>query len=137
MTFLKRKKAREEAIKLIYQVEIQKEQPQAVLDLYKQFNNVDDNSFSYINNVVCGSFEKKEELNEKIIANLKGWTLERISRISYAAILLALYEISYCEDVPPSVAINEAVELTKLYDGEESASFVNGILGAIIKEDGK
>lgn len=133
MTFLKRKKAREEAIKLIYQVDIQKESPADILDLFKQFNQVDDNSLLYITNVVNGVYLKKEELDEKIEANLKGWSLDRISRISYAAIRLALFEISYTDDVPPSVAINEAVELTKIYDGEESANFVNGILGTIIR----
>ena len=134
MTFLNRRKAREEAIKLIYQVDIQKEEPTVILDLYKQFNQVDEKSYSYITSVVCGAFEKKEEIDEQITASLKGWTLDRISRISYAAIKLALYEISYCDDVPPSVAINEAVELAKIYDSEEAANFVNGILGAIVKE---
>ena len=127
--------SQDEALKLIYQIEMKKETPQEVLSLYKQSNNIDDNkSSAYIDFVVNGTFEKKEELDEKIKKHLKGWTIERISRISHAAIRLALFEMAYCDDVPASVAINEAVELTKKYDSEQAAGFVNGILGAIVKE---
>jgi len=63
----------------------------------------------------------------------KGWKISRISRISLAVLRVAVYEMKYVDAVPVSVAINEAVELTKKYSVDD-ASFVNGVLGAVAKE---
>ena len=63
----------------------------------------------------------------------KGWRINRISKISLAVLRVAVYEILYCEEIPVSVSINEAVELTKKYSITEDASFVNGLLGSLVK----
>ena len=72
--------------------------------------------------------EKLVEIDEKIASVSKGWTLDRIGRVELAILRLATYEILFDDDVPASVAINEAVELAKKYGSEESYSFINGIL---------
>ncbi len=78
--------------------------------------------------------DKLAEIDEKISSHLsKGWKISRISRISLAVLRVAVYEMQYVPEVPVSVAINEAVELTKKYSVDD-ASFVNGVLGAIAKE---
>lgn len=78
--------------------------------------------------------EKLEEIDTYISAHLsKGWKISRISRISLAILRVAVYEMKYIDEVPVSVAINEAVELAKKYSVDD-ASFVNGVLGAIAKE---
>ena len=78
--------------------------------------------------------EMANELDEAISAHLtKGWRINRISRISLAVLRVAVYEILYCEEIPVSVSINEAVELTKKYSVTEDASFVNGLLGSLVK----
>lgn len=78
--------------------------------------------------------ELSVELDEKISAHLtKGWRINRISRISLAVLRVAVYEILYCEEIPVSVSINEAVELTKKYSVTDDASFVNGLLGSFVK----
>lgn len=78
--------------------------------------------------------ELSAELDEKISAHLtKGWRINRISRISLAVLRVAVYEILYCEEIPVSVSINEAVELTKKYSVTDDASFVNGLLGSFVK----
>ncbi len=78
--------------------------------------------------------EMATELDEAISAHLtKGWKINRISRISLAVLRVAVYEILYVEEIPVSVSINEAVELTKKYSVTEDASFVNGLLGSLVK----
>ncbi|MBO7374330.1 MAG: transcription antitermination factor NusB [Lachnospiraceae bacterium] len=72
--------------------------------------------------------EKLVEIDEKIASVSKGWTLDRIGRVELAILRLATYEILFDDDVPASVAINEAVELAKKFGSEESYSFINGIL---------
>ncbi|MEG1994756.1 MAG: transcription antitermination factor NusB, partial [Oscillospiraceae bacterium] len=57
----------------------------------------------------------------------------RISRVSLTALRLGVYELEFVEDIPEKVSINESVELAKKYEGEDSASFVNGVLGAFIR----
>ncbi len=74
-----------------------------------------------------------EELDACIEQFLNGWKLNRISKVNLSVLRLAVYEIKYVEDVPVSVAINEAVELAKTYSGKEDASFVNGILGSLAR----
>ena len=83
---------------------------------------------TYINTVVSGVKEHAEQLDGEIAACLRGWTLARLSRVDLAIMRLAVYEMQY-SGLPAAVAINEAVELTRKYSGEESCPFVNGVLG--------
>lgn len=76
----------------------------------------------------------QEELDAIIEPKLKKWKLNRISKVSLAALRLAVSELHYEENIPVSVVINEAVELTKRFSGEEDASFVNGVLANIAKD---
>ena len=94
-----------------------------------------EDNLGYITSVVNGVDEKRTELNDIISSYLKpGWTLARISKASHSILKLAIYEIKYVDDVPPKVAVNEAVELAKEYGDDKDASFVNGLLGAFLKE---
>ena len=74
---------------------------------------------------------KLEEIDEKIDAVAEGWKISRMSKVDLTIIRLAVYEIGYDEDIPVGVAINEAVELAKKYGGDDSPSFVNGILAKL------
>lgn len=78
--------------------------------------------------------EKLSDIDEKIAANAKGWKLERIAKAELAILRLAVFEALYDENVPVGVAINEAVELAKMYGEENGYVFVNGILGKIVNE---
>ena len=74
-------------------------------------------------------------IDEKIGRHLKtGWKLSRISKVSLAILRLAVYEMLYMDDIPVSVSINEAVELSKKYTVQEDTAFINGVLGAVAKE---
>ena len=78
-----------------------------------------------------GVVSKTDELDEIINTYSKGWKTNRLPKVNLAILRLAVYEIKYVEDVPQSVAINEAVELAKKYSGEDDYSFINGILGSV------
>lgn len=84
----------------------------------------------YAKELYQGVCSHKEELDDIISSFSNGWKLNRILKVNLSILRLAVYEMKYVEDVPDSVAINEAVELAKKYSGKEDASFINGILGA-------
>ena len=67
----------------------------------------------------------------------RGWKTKRMNRVDLATLRLAVYEVNYDDDVPTGVAINEAVELAKRFGGDESGSFVNGILGKVARDAGE
>ena len=77
--------------------------------------------------------EKLPEVDGKIEELCVGWKKERIGKVELTILRLAVYEALFDDDVPTNVAINEAVELAKKYGGDDSPSFVNGILGKLVK----
>jgi len=76
----------------------------------------------------------REQLDAAIAAHARGWELERIAPLERNVMRVALYEIEHSEDVPAEVAIDEAVEIAKEYCGADAPGFVNGVLGAIVRE---
>jgi N utilization substance protein B len=76
----------------------------------------------------------REELDATIGRHSRGWKLKRIAPLELNVMRVALYEIEHSEDVPDEVAIDEAVEVAKEYCGADAPGFVNGILGAIVRE---
>ena len=142
-----RANARELAVHLIYSSEFTGEEPEQVISarLEKEYyaklsqeNQVYTErpsraQLAYIDSVVAGVANREEELNDQIQQYAIGWDVARISRLARAILQLALFEIQYVEDVPTGVAISEAVRLAKMYDGDDTGSFVNGILGAFAR----
>ena len=89
---------------------------------------------AYIRSVVSGVADREDELNEYIQKYSVEWDISRISRLARSVMQLAIFEILYVEDVPTGVAISEAVRIVKLYDGNDTSAFVNGILGAFARD---
>ena len=81
-----------------------------------------------------GVVEHSAELDEEIARHAKGWSLDRIAPLDLNIMRVALYEIRFRDDVPTEVAIDEAVELAKQYCGVEAPGFVNGVLGAAVRD---
>ena len=104
-------------------------------DVYSERPN--QKQLDYIRAVSAGIQEKEEELREFIATYSVRWNVNRISRLARAILMLAMYEVKYVEDVPTSVAVNEAVKLAKKYETEEIAGFINGILGAFVRGENK
>lgn len=133
---MNRTKAREESFKLLYSMEIQKEDEEEQVDLYIENNEItDEKTIQYIKDIWTGVETHKEEINQKISSNLKvDWKLERLSKVDLSLLKLAIYEMLY-KQIPFKVAINEVIELAKKYGEDNSASFINGILASIVKND--
>ena len=125
-----RRKARDKAFLLIYQYKFQ---PNDIEDLLTDFLNENDagENREYISSTVLGVVEKAEEIDKALSEFLKDWQIDRVSSVCLAALRLGAYEIMYNDGVPSAVAVNEAVNIAKRYEGEEAVSFVNGILGNI------
>jgi N utilization substance protein B len=76
----------------------------------------------------------REELDATVARHARGWELGRIAPLELNVMRVALYEIEHCDDVPDEVAIDEAVEIAKQYCGADAPGFVNGVLGAVVRE---
>lgn len=100
-------------------------------ELYQEFPN--ETQREYISGLVKGVYDHMPELDGYISKYAIGWTISRIPRVAVSILRVAMYEILYMQDIPNSAAINEAVEITKHYETDEVASFVNGILGSFVK----
>ncbi len=90
----------------------------------------------YIRDTYFGALEHREETDALIAQNAHKWKLSRMAAVTRSILRLAVYEILWGE-VPPRAAINEAVELAKIYDDEAAPAFINGILNQIARESGK
>ena len=134
---MKRSAAREEAFKLLYSLEIQKENIEEQINIFCGDEEIEDeNAKQYIKDIINGTEEKISEIESKISENLKqDWKIDRISKVDLALLKLAIYEILYT-DTPYKVAINEVIELSKKYGDEKSANFINGVLASIVKKSG-
>ena len=142
-----RANARELAVHLIYARSFTGEEPEAVVatrlqkEYYQKLSEENDvyserpsrAQLSYIDGVVSGVTNRLDELNDEIQKFSIGWDVSRISRLARSIMQLCIYEIRYLDDVPTGVAISEAVRLAKKYDGDETGSFVNGILGTFAR----
>lgn len=84
--------------------------------------------------IVKRAEENIEDIDAVIEQNLKGWSKQRISKVSLALLRMAVCEMKYFDKVPVGVSINEAVEICKVYGSDEDKGFVNGILGSISRE---
>lgn len=133
---MNRSAAREQAFKLLYSMEIQKENTHEQVELYIENNNVtDEKNKEYLLKTISGIKEKEEEINTFIANNLKvEWQLDRIPKINISLLKLSIYEILYTK-VPYKVAINEVIELAKKYGEDNASSFINGILASIVKDN--
>lgn len=126
---------REEIFKLVYSLEVQKEDESSQIDLYLENSELSDKEKGKIKEEVCKIIDLKEDIENQISKNLKsGWSIERISKVNISILRIAIYEMVYGK-LPYKVVINEAVELAKKYGEEASASFINGVLASVVKDN--
>ena len=132
---MNRSAAREHVFKLIYSLQTQKENLSEQLNLYFENEEIRDAEIKeYITNIVYGIEENLQNIEKLIAENLKqDWTIERISRIDFVLLKLAIYEIKFTK-TPFKVVINEVVELAKKYGEDSSPFFINGLLASVVKE---
>ena len=142
-----RANARELAVHLIYGRGFTGEEPEEVVairlnkEYYEKLREENEvyserpnrAQMAYIVKVVCGVANRTDDLNSYIQKYSIGWDISRISRLTRTVLQLAMFEILFVEDVPTGVAISEAVRIAKMYDGDDTGAFVNGILGSFAR----
>lgn len=126
---------REEIFKLVYSLEVQDSKNEEQIDVYLEDSEISEKSKVQVKDTVLNILKSNSEIEKQIEKNLKtNWNLNRISKIDLAILKIAIYEIIYIK-LPYKISINEAVELAKKYGEDSSASFVNGILASVVKDN--
>lgn len=95
-------------------------------------DNITDEERGYMEKRVSAIVELLPKIDKKLESVSEGWKLERMGKVELTILRLAVYELLYDDDIPANVAINEAVELAKVYGGDTSPAFVNGILAKLL-----
>ena len=129
-----RRKSRELALQILFELDTnQSDVQKAINQFWKNFDYPEDlREFS--ERLVEGVAQHREELDRLISKHAKNWSLSRIDRVDRNILRAAIFELAHCPDIPPKVAINEAIELSKKFGSEKSSSFINGILDKIAQE---
>jgi N utilization substance protein B len=127
-----RRKTREHALRLVYQIQINDDDIDEQMEQYFLDNDVKNTAKEYIKKAVTYINENCKDIDSVLSMYLaKNWRIERIPKIELAIMRLAYYEILNLEDVPKSVAINEAVELAKTYGSDDAGKYINAVLANI------
>ncbi len=129
-----RREAREYAFQLLYQLEIQKDEPGTQIREFIDLFGIEANDADYVVLLANGVTLAKEELDAVYAGYLKRWTTERLPRVDITILRIAVYELLKVDSVPASVSINEAVLLARKYSSEEARSYINAVLGRVVSE---
>jgi transcription antitermination protein NusB len=129
-----RKKSREFALQVLYQLNIAKQNVITALTQFQEHFLSHGEVDEFLKRLVQGVLEHCPELDRLIEQYSENWRLDRINLVDRNILRLALFELLYCEDIPPKVTINEAIDLGKKFGSEDSGSFINGILDRIQHE---
>lgn len=133
----KRTEAREAALKILYAIDITREEVQKCIDNYWMGQDeVKPEVKNYSDSVVFGVCNNLKDIDAVITEHTTNWQLDRMAVIDRNILRQATYELIYSDDIPPKVAMNEAIELAKKYGDNDSGKFVNGVLDKINKEKG-
>lgn len=126
-----RRKDRRTAIDILYQADVTGETADHVL---RGWEEADRPIPAFTRSIVEGVAEHQPEIDLALELKSEGWTVARMTALDRTILRVALYEMRWCEDVPDSVAISEAVETASALSSDESKRFVNGILGKLARD---
>lgn len=133
---MNRKRSREIAMELLFQMSISKEGVEETLLNFTDNTDYDLNEvdMTYINRILQGVQDNLEMIDKTIEKYLINWKLNRISKTNLSILRICTYEVLFAEDIPEKVSINEALELAKKYSEDNSSPFINAVLDKIVKE---
>lgn len=133
---MNRRKSRETATRLIFEMQINKEDYKEIIENFKENteDKIDDIDFDYVEKVLKGVSENSTVINETISKYLIKWKLDRLPKMNLAILVMATYEIMFEEEIPNKVTVNEAIEIAKKYGDDSAPSFINGVLNNLIKK---
>jgi len=132
----KRTFSRENALKILYAMDIARESSEETAAKFWENNTeVSDVVEDFAEAIVLGVEKNKEKINEMISSCADNWKIDRMAAIDRNIMRIAVYELLFTEEVPPKVAINEAIEMAKKFGDKDSSKFVNGILDKISRKN--
>lgn len=127
---MKRREAREKALQALFQIDMSDIPPEDALRNVLQGGESDD----FLHDLIMGTAANLKGIDKEISSHLKKWSLDRLGKVDLNVLRVGTYELKFTE-VPPNVAINEAIEVAKTFGDEKSGQFVNGILSKINGEE--
>ena len=130
---MSRIETREAVVFFVYQFDFRSETIDEQISIFVDSNEDIKDDIDYFRSTVTGIITNRDSLDSSISSYLKNWTLDRIPKLDKAILETAIYEISYNDDIPTGVAINEAVKLAKKYGTDDSYSYINGVLSSYEK----
>jgi N utilization substance protein B len=132
-----RSRGREQAFQILFFIDLTGTTADAAIPLFRANFESEETGSDFIRDLVSGVSGRRDDLDRLIETASQNWRLSRMSRIDRNILRLGAFELLHSPDVPPSVAMDEAIELAKKYGDEHSPSFVNGILDRISREPKK
>ncbi len=131
---MKRRQAREIALQILYQLDLNPADPEEALELYWRTFDPPLELRDFASRIVKGVWENRSRIDQLIDQAAFHWRIDRMDRVDRNILRMGVFELLYCDDIPMKVAINEAVELGKKFgSAEDSKGFINGILDRIAK----
>lgn len=130
----KRTLARELALQFLYMLDLRQGEGRELFDEFLREAAASQEVAAYARRLVEGVSAEREDLDRRIAEVAKNWNLARMAVVDRNVLRMSAYEILRCRDIPPKVAINEAIDLGKKYSTEHSGAFINGILDKIRAE---
>ena len=130
----KRTVSREYALQVLYQVDITRDTPEAALENFwsaRSQEAIESELKEFTSKLVKGVVTNLDEIDKKISEYAANWQLKRMAVVDRNIMRMGCFEILYCDDIPPKVSINEAVDLAKKFSGAEAGKFVNAILDKV------
>ena len=129
-----RRKSREFALQVLFQLDMTKQDAAYGFAQIKENFLKKEENVEFSERIVLGIVEHSKEIDHLIEQFSENWRIDRMSIIDRNILRMGIFELLYCEDIPPKVTINEAIDLGKKYGSEDSGSFINGILDRIQNE---
>lgn len=127
----KRTRAREFALKALYQIEMTKDNCPDSLDIFWSDHKAEEDVKEFATGLISGTMDNLKKIDEVISKHASNWDISRMAKVDRNIMRIAAYELLFREDIPPRVSINEAVDIAKKYGDMESGKFVNGVLDSI------
>jgi N utilization substance protein B len=125
---MKRRTAREKALQALFQIDVSEVEPKEAIEHVLNGAKAD----AYLERLVIGVVENRDKIDRILQEKLEKWTMDRLATVDRNLLRLSAYELLYCQDdVPANVAIDEAIEIAKVFGDEHSSKFVNGVLSKI------
>ncbi len=126
-----RRRAREIALQVLYQLDIDQGVPQEALAVYFENFRPSEKAREFCQRLIEGVSQHREEIDRLIEENAEHWTLKRMAVVDRNILRVATFELMHCPDIPFKASLNEAIELAKKFGNDDSGAFINGILDKV------